>query len=237
MYRTALSPIAFLVLALAACSNMPVVTSEDLVVGPGREARPGDYVFVNYTAALADGTQFDSTLAHGNPDGFVLGSGRMLAGLDQGIAGMQVGGRRRLTIPPELGYGAQGGFNGTVPPNATVVYEIELVDVQPGVTIENLVTGTGRAALRGDMVVVHYTGWLEDGTKFDSSLDHGQPFAFTLGAREVIEGWDVGIAGMLVGGKRRLTIPSYLAYGQRGAGGVIPPNATLVFEVELLEIR
>jgi FKBP-type peptidyl-prolyl cis-trans isomerase len=103
--------------------------------------------------------------------------------------------------------------------------------------IEDLTVGTGAEAAAGDTVLVHYTGWLTDGTKFDSSLDRGEPFQFTLGARRVIQGWDLGVAGMNVGGKRRLTIPPDLAYGASGAGGVIPPNATLIFEVELLEIK
>ncbi len=103
--------------------------------------------------------------------------------------------------------------------------------------IENVVTGTGAEATAGKKVSVHYTGWLTDGTKFDSSKDRGQPFPFTLGAGQVIPGWDKGVAGMKVGGKRKLTIPSQLAYGERGAGGVIPPNATLVFEVELLKVE
>ncbi len=102
--------------------------------------------------------------------------------------------------------------------------------------IEDLVVGTGEEALPGVNVQVHYTGWLTNGTKFDSSLDRGKPFEFPLGGGRVIQGWDRGVSGMKVGGKRKLTIPPELGYGQRGAGSVIPPNATLVFEVELLGV-
>ncbi len=102
--------------------------------------------------------------------------------------------------------------------------------------VEDLVEGTGAAAKSGDNVTVHYTGWLTDGTKFDSSVDSGQPFQFPLGAGRVIAGWDQGVEGMKVGGKRKLTIPPSLGYGEQGAGGVIPPNATLVFEVELISV-
>jgi FKBP-type peptidyl-prolyl cis-trans isomerase FkpA len=103
--------------------------------------------------------------------------------------------------------------------------------------IEDLVVGDGVEAKSGNAVSVHYTGWLTDGTKFDSSVDRGQAFGFTLGQGQVIRGWDQGVAGMKVGGKRKLTIPPDLGYGSRGAGGVIPPGATLVFEVELLGVR
>lgn len=105
-----------------------------------------------------------------------------------------------------------------------------------GLKYVDLVPGTGAEARRGQTVKVHYTGWLTDGTKFDSSVDRGQPFTFPLGAGRVIKGWDEGVAGMKVGGKRKLTIPPQLGYGARGAGGVIPPNAELIFEVELLDI-
>lgn len=103
--------------------------------------------------------------------------------------------------------------------------------------IEDLVVGTGDEAVSGKKVTVHYSGTLVDGTKFDSSYDRSTPFSFSLGAGEVIKGWDQGVSGMKVGGKRKLTIPSNLGYGERGVGAIIPPNATLVFEVELLKVE
>jgi FKBP-type peptidyl-prolyl cis-trans isomerase FkpA len=103
-----------------------------------------------------------------------------------------------------------------------------------GLVIEEITVGTGAEAAAGQRVTVHYTGWLTDGRKFDSSKDRDDPFVFPLGGGRVIRGWDEGVQGMKVGGTRKLTIPPDLGYGARGAGGVIPPNATLVFEVELL---
>lgn len=105
-----------------------------------------------------------------------------------------------------------------------------------GLKYEDLLEGEGAAAEAGQTVSVHYTGWLTDGSKFDSSVDRNEPFRFGLGRGMVIRGWDEGVQGMRVGGKRKLTIPPQLGYGAQGAGGVIPPNATLVFEVELLGI-
>lgn len=102
--------------------------------------------------------------------------------------------------------------------------------------IEELQVGEGAEATSGHQVAVHYTGWLTTGEKFDSSVDRGTPFEFALGGGQVIKGWDQGVAGMKIGGKRKLTIPPELGYGARGAGGLIPPNATLVFEVELIGV-
>lgn len=113
------------------------------------------------------------------------------------------------------------------------------ITTSSGLMIEDVVVGSGDAAAAGQHVSVHYTGWLYEneqaGRKFDSSKDRGEPFGFPLGAGHVIRGWDEGVVGMKVGGTRRLIIPADLGYGARGAGGVIPPNATLLFEVELLE--
>ena len=115
--------------------------------------------------------------------------------------------------------------------------EKKVIKTASGLEYEDLKEGTGNAVKAGDTVEVHYTGWLKaDGKKFDSSLDRGQPFSVKVGAGMVIKGWDEGLVGIKVGGKRKLTIPAKLGYGERGAGGVIPPNADLNFDVELLGV-
>jgi len=113
----------------------------------------------------------------------------------------------------------------------------QVVTTESGLQYIDLVVGTGRQAELGDTATVHYTGWLADGRKFDSSVDRKEPFSFRVGAGQVIKGWDEGVGTMKVGGKRKLTIPPQLGYGARGAGNVIPPNATLTFDVELLGLR
>ena len=119
--------------------------------------------------------------------------------------------------------------------------ETNEITLPNGIRYIEEVVGTGAEPARGQTVIVHYTGWLDDkgepGRKFDSSRDRSQPFTFTLGAQEVISGWDIGVATMKIGGKRRLVLPPEHGYGSRGAGGVIPPNATLIFDVELLGVR
>jgi len=223
--------------------------------GTGPSPEPGDLVQVHYTGLLEDGTKFDSSYDRGEPIQFPLGQGIVIPGWDEGIALLNVGGKGKLIIPPELAYG-QAGAGGVIPPNATLYFEVELVDIPPGspdsptevseaeftttdsgLMYYDLEEGTGDSPQEGQVVSAHYTGWLEDGTKFDSSIDRGQPFQFAIGAGQVIPGWDEGIASMKVGGKRQLIIPSELAYGESGAGGVIPPNAMLIFEVELLDVQ
>ena len=188
-----------------------------------------------------------------NPSEFLSGNGQVIKGWDEGVAGMKVGGKRKLIIPPTLGYGP-GGSPGKIPPNATLFFEVELLgtaepkatpespitasaNTANGLKIEDQKVGDGPGAKQGQTVSVHYTGWLTNGAKFDSSKDAGRPFTFMLGAGRVIKGWDQGVAGMKVGGKRKLTIPPELAYGKGGFGNVIPPDSTLIFEVELLKIE
>lgn len=115
--------------------------------------------------------------------------------------------------------------------------QAKTVTTASGLAYQDAKVGTGASPVKGKSVKVHYTGWLENGTKFDSSVDRQEPFDFVIGARQVIPGWDEGVMSMKVGGKRRLTIPAKLGYGARGAGGVIPPNATLIFDVELLDVQ
>ncbi len=112
-----------------------------------------------------------------------------------------------------------------------------MVTTESGLQYEVLTEGKGGAVENGNLVSVHYTGWLDDGTKFDSSVDRGQPFQFKVGAGQVIKGWDEGVEGMVPGEKRKLIIPAELGYGDAGAGGVIPGGATLTFDVELIEVR
>jgi FKBP-type peptidyl-prolyl cis-trans isomerase len=210
----------------------------DMQEGQGEPLKQGDIAEVRYVGRLkADGKQFDSNLGEGKDlFSFQVGGGHVIQGWDLGVVGMKVGGKRKLFIPSALGYGSRGSPP-KIPSDSDLIFEVELINI-PRVQTEDLKEGTGEAAKAGDRVSVHYTGTLKsNGKKFDSSLDRNEPFEFTLGGGQVIKGWDLGVAGMKVGGKRKLTIPSALGYGGRGAGKDIPPNADLVFEVELLAIK
>lgn len=223
----------------------------DLVEGDGDQPETGQDVVVDYTVWLQDGNSFiASSIDEGQPLTFTLGSEQgVLPGWDEGVSTMRVGGTRYLVIPPELALGETGG--GRIPPNATLIMEVELLDALPlqlptevpesdftvtdsGLKYFDLVEGDGESPAQGDFVTVNYTGWTTDNIKFDSSLDAGVPFTFQLGTGGVIQGWDEGVADMKVGGTRQLVIPADLAYGDSGSGAAIPPGATLIFEVTLL---
>jgi peptidylprolyl isomerase len=203
---------------------------------------------VHYTGWLwvnnAKGKKFDSSLDRGVPFSFHVGDEEVIKGWDEGVLSMKMGGKRELIIPAALAYGERGA-GGVIPPNATLMFEVELLEkwekTDTGLEYFDIKEGEGAEPKTGQSCVMHYTGWLwqegAKGKKFDSSVDRGDPFTFPLGQGRVIKGWDEGVATMKVGGKRKLLIPAKLGYGDRGAGRVIPPKATLLFEVELLKAR
>jgi peptidylprolyl isomerase len=226
----------------------------DLEIGDGDQAVEGDVVTNHFTIWVQGETEdtFVGSSKGNQPISFEIGKGdTVFPGWEEGTTNMMIGGVRFLVIPPELALGDMGG--GDIPPGATLLMEIELTDIrQPvmmtevdeadyittdsGLMYYDIVEGEGAMPEQGETVIVHYTGWLEDGTKFDSSLDRGEPFAFVLGQGQVIPGWDEGLATMKVGGKRQLRIPAELGYGDTGSGA-IPPGATLIFDIELLSIQ
>ena len=221
----------------------------DHVVGTGDIPGQGDVVVAHYTGTLLDGSKFDSSVDRGKPFEFPLGMGRVIKGWDEGFSTMKVGGKRKLVIPSELGYGSRA-MGDKIPANSTLVFEVELLDIKkpfvdlPGTEIKTEsgllmiehVKGSGDTPTSGQTVFVHYTGMLESGVKFDSSHDRGEPISFPVGTGRVIAGWDEALLTMNKGSKRTLVIPPGLAYGDREMGP-IPANSTLVFEVELLDIK
>ncbi len=224
----------------------------DLVEGEGDMPVSGQEVVIHYAVWLQDGeTYIASSEAVGEPVTFALdGDMGIFPGWNEGVSTMRPGGKRLLVIPPELALGETG--SGPVPPNATLLMEVELVEVMPlvlptevseadftetesGLRYYDIIEGDGATAEAGNEVTVDYTGWLTNNVKFDSSLESGFPFTFILGDGNVIEGWEEGVQGMKVGGVRQLVIPAELAYGDMGAG-MIPPGATLIFEIALHDV-
>jgi peptidylprolyl isomerase len=222
-------------------------------LGTGPDVDSNDVVTVHYTGFLADSTKFDSSKDRDKPFTFKVGSGQVIEGWDEGLSLLSVGDKATLTIPSELGYGERA--QAAIPANSTLIFNIEVISKKEGAKpfqVNGLDTTTLESGLKiiklnsfqnaqqpksGDLVSVDYSGYLVDGKLFDSSVDRGEPIKFPVGQGRVIKGWDEAIQLLHVGEKARLIIPSNLAYGERGAGGVIPPKATLIFDVELIAIN
>ena len=228
---------------------------EDLVVGSGSPVGVGDFLIMDYVGvSYSTGLQFDASWDRGSPFPFELGAGRVIQGWDQGIVGMSVGGRRSLTIPPELAYGENGSGSGSIGPNETLVFVVDLIASVPAnlekptaaltsestteLKTNDISEGSGATVQPGNVVYIHYVGVsASTGEQFDSSWDRGRSefIGYISGAGNVIEGLDQGLLGMQVGGRRTVVIPPDLAYGENGAGdGLIAPNETLIFTVDLL---
>ena len=227
----------------------------DEKVGNGKPAMVGSVLKTHYTGWLLSGRKFGSSKDMGKPLSVVMGAGKMIKGWEVGLEGMREGGVRWFRVSPAMGYGATA--YSMIPSNSTLIFRVELVssEVDEAVvanmdffpdtatlTFENgpeglryaiIKQGEGDPAQKGNVAKVHYTGWLTNGYKFDSSRDRGQVFGFTLGAGRVIRGWELGVQGMLPGEKRILVVPPGLGYGARGAGP-IPGGSTLIFAVEYL---
>ena len=228
---------------------------EDLVVGGGSSVDAGDFLVMDYVGvSYSTGIQFDASWDRGSPFPFELGAGQVIQGWDEGIVGMAVGGRRSLSIPPDLAYGKNGSGSGSIGPNETLVFVVDLLASVPAnlvkpseeltlestieLQINDLSEGSGAVVQSGNVVYIHYVGVsASSGEQFDSSWDRGRSefIGYISGAGNVIEGLDQGLLGMQVGGRRTVVIPPDLAYGKNGAGdGLIAPNETLIFTVDLL---
>lgn len=228
-----------LILAMtpAAIADTPIV-SIDSVIGKGATLKKGDFATVQYKGWLqSSGKVFDESTGKA-PFVFKVGDKQVIEGWDTGLIGMKVGGKRYLQLPPDKAYGEKGA-GADIPANSTLIFEIELlrVDSKEGkLETEILKAGSGDAVKSGDKVGIHYVGTFINGVKFDSSRDRNELFNIQLGVTGLIKGFTDGVIGMKKGELRKVTIPYNLAYGERGAGGVIPPYSTIVFEIELVTI-
>jgi peptidylprolyl isomerase len=236
----------------AAADNPSSYSQTDTVLGTGTQATTGAVVGIRYTvwlysASAADhkGTQLDTNLSNAAPMVFLLGAGAVVSGVDQGVAGMNIGGKRTLILPASLAYGSTG--YGTVPANAGLVFDVQLTDVQaladaPAFSTVDTLSGTGATAAAGNTVSVRYSAYLysasaadHKGILVDTNTTSTTAYSFVLGASplQTIAGFDQGVTGMQVGGKRTITVPASLAYGTTGSG-TVPANSGMVFDVELV---
>ena len=222
--------------------------------GTGVKVDSADNVTIHYDGYFPDGKFFDSSVKRGQPFQTKIGVGQVIKGWDEGVVMLNVGDTAQLIIPPHLGYGSSA--RGGIPANSTLIFDVFVIDVKKAVIakpyevkgkpvvktasgLEYVVvhSGKGVQAAAGKTVTVHYTGYLLDGKKFDSSVERGDPFVFGLGQGRVIQGWDEGVALMKEGDKFRFFIPYQLGYGEQGHPPVIPAKATLVFDVELIKVQ
>ena len=238
--------------------NLSIVTNSGLSyviteLGAGEAIDSNDVVTVHYTGYLTDSSKFDSSKDRDQPFSFKVGGGQVIQGWDEGLSYLNVGDKATLTIPAKLGYGERA--QAAIPANSTLIFDIEVLSRKAGAKpfdvsgLDTITTASGLKMIKlnsndenpspkeGDLVSVDYSGYLLDGKLFDSSIDRGEPIKFPVGTGRVIKGWDEAILLLHVGDKARLIIPSELAYGKSGAGNVIPPNATLIFDVTLIKIN
>lgn len=232
-------------------------------VGKGKAPKKGEKITIEYSGYLEDGTLFETSENRPNELALMFGMNQMLPGWEEAFALMKEGGEIKILLPPWLGFGAQG--KGNIPPNAHLTFDLALIKItDPAVELKEakvafnnevaekypdakstksglyyIITekGDGELPKAGQEVEVHYSGFLTDGTKFDSSVDRDETFKFTLGKGMVIKGWDEGIQLCKVGGKIKLIIPYWLAYGENGRPPTIPPKATLIFDVEVISVK
>ena len=206
----------------------------ETVQGTGDSVVDFDFVSVEYTGKLRDGKVFDSSVGK-DPISFIIGVSQVIPGWDQGILGMKVGGKRTLVIPPSLAYG-KTGFPPVIPANSTLTFEVTLKKIERA-NIETTAEGSGDKAVPGDTLELNYKGTFPDGKQFDSSLDKGRtPILVQVGRLNMIPGFVQGLLGVKAGEKRKITIPPSMAYGVKGRPPIIPPDSTLVFEIEVLRL-
>nr|XP_008111473.1 PREDICTED: peptidyl-prolyl cis-trans isomerase FKBP10 [Anolis carolinensis] len=246
-----MASLGFLLLALSLCGVQALGDPgplEDVVIERYyipkvclREVQMGDFVRYHYNGTFQDGTKFDSSYDRGATVAGVAGVGRLITGMDRGLQGMCVNERRHLIVPPHLGYGSIG-VAGMIPPDTTLYFDVIMIDIwnkEDKLQITTLYKPErcNRTVEDSDFVRYHYNGTLLDGTPFDSSYGKESTYDTYVGSGWLIKGMDQGLTGMCAGEKRRIVIPPFLAYGEKGYGTVIPPQASLVFDVLLVDLH
>ncbi|KAF7486143.1 hypothetical protein GHT09_002210 [Marmota monax] len=232
--------LVFHVLLIDVHNPKDTVQLETLELPPGcvRRAKAGDFMRYHYNGSLTDGTLFDSSYSRNHTYNTYIGQGYIIPGMDQGLQGVCIGERRRITVPPHLAYG-ENGTGDKIPGSAVLIFDVHVIDFHNPAdpveikTLSRPPESCNETSKLGDFIRYHYNCSLLDGTRLFSSHDFGAPQEATLGANKVIEGLDTGLQGMCVGERRQLVVPPHLAHGESGARGV-PGSAVLLFEVELV---